>query len=282
MLTVTNVSGFSDDGDMTLLGIIRRCGLENNLQVCLDAADTRSFASTGQSTWKDARGSGHDFFRGTTSTPNGQTAFVGLIGQPLAESTYMKTNIANAAGGYLYANTYPTWFNNMITVGGKYTIMAHIYFPALPASSYSANLLCSVPSGSSDTNNIIIQMGDNASSPDNTNTFQILTDYAGSAGSIAYYLGTTSVTTGWNFIGISVDDTVPSVVELVNGVTASSSNRITNHGGTTTPSIFMNVDGTLGDSVQVDQRLSCMGIWAGTALTAAQMLQIYKEFKPRL
>lgn len=118
---VSRGGGYPANG--SLLDIINRLGLATNLELCLDAGDSRSYNATGS--WLDVSGHGYDFFLGDDAgADTDDPTFNGSIGG-LSASEFFSFD-----GGdfFEYDTTNETWMDNIHKDNAAFTIALIFYW----------------------------------------------------------------------------------------------------------------------------------------------------------
>jgi hypothetical protein len=257
MLTTTNLVGFgADSGSPFLLDIIRELGLTANLNLVLDAGDTRSYDGSSQ-TWTDASGNGNNFFRGTTIGADAtDPTFNGTAGVA-TEGTYFSFD----GGDYFTETAAHTFADNWHKDNGALSIIAVQY-----GAGFSF-LFSNTPASTADGIQLTVGAANSVFSHAITNaTVETLTGPA--------------ATSTWNFVGVSFNEAGPTT-DLRTNATASAPSTTAS---TTTDNNSQPIRiGAAGDATQINpagERLACVAAWS-TPIGATALAALYARLKAR-
>lgn len=268
----------------TMYDILNRYDYTSNLKLCLDAADHNSWNGSGGK-WLDRSGGGYDFFLGTTT---GSDSTDPTFGGSEMGSREGNSYFTFDGGDYFqYDTTNESWMNDLHKNGKKYTIATWIYLPNLTNRARVAST-----GGSSNPDgfnmDIINSTGElyfeTSNSSGNGGT-GIHVQFFGPSSTTRLYL-----TTGWNFVGVSLDLS-DAFYNYWYGVVNSSSDSDL---GTTKEFTTANANGTMklgmgswhtdtgmgGGSVSTyympsNTRIGSFCVWTGGFLTIAQLQNIF-------
>lgn len=275
VLCVNNIASFQNGPkDLYLRDLITELGQATNLSICIDAADPRSYAGTGQ-TISDRSGNANDFYFGTTSSvevgvdPSWNAGPTNNNGAGVAdENTYFSivvgTRIANVTNG---APASTNWFRNNGVV--------------------SAVSVQYMPTGAPGYGNAVFSTGDI-----NAGTFRGGTFYAYNPSSttnpyLSYWRtdGTpesifssfSGTGSSWNFYGYAFDEAAGTIAFVVNsssetksGVFSAATIAFTNQNH-----LSYGVPSSSGTG-----RVACTAVW-NRALTTTELLSFYTQLKAR-
>lgn len=254
-----------------LMNVLTTLGLTTNLELCLDAADTQSYSS-GQK-WLDRSGNGVDFFLGADI--NASTDDPTLTGAPGAPTTYW---LFDGGDFFRYDSTNETWMENLHKDNAVFTFVAFIY-----------------QDDAGDDTEIFGTNGEASSNVGiswESNNGVITVKVADGSGSLALNpLGDTTLSaTSWHMVGLSLNEAGGASGSFLyadgayNQVSASD----TFDGAYATPSAsnatFTAEIGATGNATTVSdagQRIACIAVWEGTALTKANMDSIWSAMRGR-
>jgi hypothetical protein len=258
--------GFSISGK-DLIDLLIDMGLTNNLELCLDAADSSSYSGSGQ-TWNDVSGNGHNFFRGSTSSSqSSDPTFNGSAGGR-SSSEYWSFD-----GGdfFKYSTTNEDWMNRLHKNNATFTLICWIY---LKDSTVNQHLFI-------DFDNVDTDVGMQVSIAFEQNQIGFFVANSGTV----YTNGSSSeglflTEDAWNFVGISVDEAGGSLLWHVNGSGGSESVTYTNP-STSNASDTVTISGDESIFLTSGTRIAQYAIWEGVALTAGNMVEIFQATRGR-
>ncbi len=249
-----------------LYDVLTFLGLLPGVYVCLDARDASSY-TTGQ-TWSDRSGNGIDFYRGTTSGTQGtDPTFTGSAGDIGAYWSFDGGDYFTVAAG----NT--TRINNLHKNNAIFSMVMWFY----RTTSGAVVALAGTAFGSSA--NVGVQLFVAASG-----NLQLGLRKGGSSEFFTGSGAPLASATGWNFVGFSQDEAVGAggLNFYVNGQQYGSVNGAYTSPSASNATHAMNIAAAgNGDTPFPNgNRLAMFGLWEGSALSASEMLNIYRWTAP--
>jgi hypothetical protein len=247
-----------------LYDIIKELGLTTNLNLCLDAADPRSYDGVSQ-TWTDIIG-GNNYFRGATSSSEStDPTFNGTAGNPGA-GTYFSFD----GGDHFNETSAQTFADNWHKNNGACSMVCVCW----PKSSKA------VQSG------IWSNRGPLASSPGivwENNGSQKLTFRHSTADATSEALTTTAVMTGdsYNFAGSSWDEATTTLLSQINGTAESvAGTASTATAANANVNVIGSETGATDRWFENTERIVGLLLWS-QALTANALTSFYTEVRSR-
>jgi hypothetical protein len=259
----------------TLYEAIQRLGITSGLKLCLDAGDISSYDGSSQ-TWTDRSGGSYSFYRGSGSGSDGaDPTFNGTAGNQTSSEYF-----ALDGGDYFTLNqANPSWVTAMHKTGATFTIAEWVRPGTIGAGNYYG-YLGDQTSGSPTTGFVF---GINAA------------DLGGATGALAAQINNASVSkwlktstalvTGstWNFVAVSLDMGAGTVVMQINGTQESTGSQAFTPSPATGAAAATLQIGATGSGTYPDtaERYGEVGIWQGTALSAAQLSALYEATRSK-
>lgn len=269
MLQLTQLSGFgaasgvSADSQFLYDQIVRR-SLTSQLQLCLDAGDSRCYDGSSQ-TWSDCSGNGHDFERGTSgSVESIDPSWTGSIGS-WADSTYF----AFDGTQYFTPTSFHTFAQGWHKNNGAFTMAAIVYLPTF----VGVEIIFSTRNGSAADAGVNFRM---------TGAGLLTCSHSiSTSGREVVSSAAAATQNSWNFLAISFDEATTTMRMQINGTaetpTASASTDTDNHAD---PMAIGNVP-DLGDPISAGHRMAAFAAW-NTALGATALANLYADAKTRI
>lgn len=252
---------------LSLYETLRNLHLTDNLKLCLDAGDRRSFEGGGD-TWRDLSGGGYDFYRGSgTGSDAADPTHNGVSGRRTRDEYF-----SFDGGDWLtLAQSNPTWVNNLHKDNAKYTIASWFYTPNT-ATGLTETILGNAATGVGAIFGVgLVADGDlGMATLNGTTTSRITTASA------------RLVSAQWNFLAASVDEGASSGVLQINGTQEAFSFSYTSP--TAADAEFTVRIADNGNGVRpfkVSDRLGNLAAWEGVALSSAQLTAIYGASRAR-
>lgn len=263
----------SGGGGVTLMSALTTASLTTNLKLCLDAGDVSSYDPSVQTDkWLDRSGAGYDFYRGSgTGSDAADPTFTGSAG-------VLGSYWALDGGDYFtYDTTNEAWMQTLHKNSAVFSLVAFYYQDGasdsigffansgggIPTTGIRINidlatLLLTVSNASSDA---LFVVTDSALSANGWHMIGIsLTEATGSGGGFFYTDGA--------YNQVSASDTFNSTYASPSASNATTTTQICAYGGGSEPA-------------SAGQRLGCMAVWQGTALTKANMDTIWAAMRGR-
>lgn len=250
----------------SLSQIISDLGLTSGLKLCLDAGDSASYDPGVQTVrWLDTSGNGYDFFRGATgSSEASDPTFNGSAGG-LSSGEYWSFD----GGDYFtYDTTNETWMNNLHKDGSTFTIIAITYKPSLGSlvrifstGSTATAAGCRILTSATDIFNFIIANG---------------------TASQTVFQSSNTIPVGWSVLAFSYNEATGAFIYQCNG--AEQTGSVTFSSPTTSNASMAARIGVQYGTVSPSSngiRNACIGFWEGTALSSAQLTDLYDAIKER-
>lgn len=268
MIIGGNLGMIASGGPAALYDAIVAAGLSTNLKLCLDAGDASSYSGSGQK-WLDRSGGGYDFFRGVNVTvTTDDPTFNGTSGG-LTSSEYFSYDGADC---FQYDTALETWMNNLHKEAAKFTILGVGYSPASAGGQQFVST--SEYSGGASGGIEFIWNG---------STLELIVMRGGTNLAVNPYVSSTRPVGGWFGIALSIDENAGASGGIFwrDGATLSTFNpayttpttsaadfplRIGSFRGTPTVPTYFTSSG---------DRLACLAIWEGGALTATDLNNIW-------
>lgn len=250
----------------SLVDIISKLGLTSGLQLCLDAGDATSYPGSGQ-LWIDLSGNGYDFYRGTSSSSEGNDpTFNGSAGG-LSANEYWSFD----GGDYFtLAQANPTWVNNIPKDNAKLTIMVWAYLPAIASVGF-AGTQGNLPS------NVGFLFGQSGTG------FEAYTVSSDTSGVNNSFTGPSLVRSAWSFTCVSIDESAGAGIWGVDATQTPFDATYVNTPATANSTYTMQI-GTRGNGtvpLQNGSRMAEFAAWEGVALTSSQISDLYNLTRRR-
>lgn len=248
------------------INVIRRLGLNNSLQVCLDAGDDLSYSS-GQ-VWFDTSGNGYDFNRGATSgAESSDPTFNGTAGRR-TDGEYWSFD-----GGdfFTYDTTTEAWMQTLHQNNALFTLAGWWYLP-----SASFHLLVTTLGGGTAASSDGISF--------QTTATRELTLFVGSAATADTTLTSTIqfANSAWTFIAVSLDEAAGASGSLwqINEAQETFNGTYSAPSAVAADGAFQL--GARGSSFPLasGSRLGMMNIWT-RALSAAELTTLFHATRNR-
>jgi len=267
MMMAAGGSGGFGDAD-TLVQILTDLSLTTNLKLCLDAADGNSYTSGEK--WLDTSGGDYDFMLGTeTGSPSsGDEPTFNGVADDKSSSEYFSFD-----GGDLfkYDTSTETWMDALHEEAAVFTIFMVMW----PNTATTHHMLGTGQRAWARGMRLNL----------NNTQGHSITVSKGSSPAVLSVVGDTGFTSGqWNMSAFVIDENGGSVSffwrdKAYNQVSASN----TFDASYTSPSSGaaaypMEIGGNGGDDkAPANTRIACVAIWQGTALTKANLDDIYDQ-----
>ena len=259
-----------------LIEVLTALSLTTNLKVCLDAGDVVSYDGSAQD-WTDRSGNiGSDEFQlgATDQATTDDPLFNGTAGG-LSVAEYFSYD-----GGdhFLYPSTIETWADALHKDSAIFSVFAVVY---RVAASSSVHTLFATKDGSAGERGFLIEI----STTDKLSIFGA----DGSATDINVASDTAIDLDAWNAIGWSITEGGGDASFFWdNGAYNQVSSSDTFDAAYTTPSASSAAGAGVigardGPTAQAEsgERIACLAIWQGTALTKANLDAIYAQIRGR-
>jgi hypothetical protein len=257
----------------TLLEAIKFVGVETNLRVCLDAGDSRSYDGSSQ-TWTDQSGGGFSFFRGTTGSGEASDpTFNGTAGRQ-SSGEYFSVD----GGDWFTLNqSNPSWLDSFHKASAKFTICEWVYLNNIVStSSFFGSIGDNQVSGATGAG---ITFGSSGST---LLALDFLVTNAVPAVVYEKKTSNTATNNSWNFLSVSVDMTIGTVIYRINGNTETyTSQSYTSPASVTSKSTIQLAAGGGGafpDST--GERWGEVALW-DRALSATELSNLFTATRQR-
>ena len=257
----------SSGGGTTLMSALTTAALTTNLKLCLDAGDSASYDPGVQTDkWLDRSGGGYDFYRGSgTGSDAADPTFNGSGG---VVNSYWSFD----GGDYFtYDTTNETWMQTLHKNGAVFSAVWFYY----KGATNNATII-----GTNNTLNTGIELSTGGS------IVQMVVLNAGALG-VLVQSDAAITTNGWHMVGVSVTENggASGAFFYVDGGYAQVSGVDTWNPNYTSPSA-----GNAGNTMTLcslpatnfypsANKLSCLAVWQGTALTKANMDTIWAAMR---
>ena len=256
---------------VTLFTVIQNVGLTANLEVALDAGDATSYTS-GQS-WKDLSGNGIDFFRGTDGTAEASDpTFNGSPGK-LTLNEYWSFD-----GGdqFRYDSANETWMQNMHKNSALFTLLTFVYL-----GSTSNQGIMGTGTGSADVG---IEYRTKAAEE------QELRIFAGGSTSITKRTDAAVSTGAFHMLALSIDEATGAgggffykdgAYDQVGAADTFDATYTAPSAASATYTLELGSRGNTSQNLTSGSRMACFAAWEGTALTKANLDDIWSRMRDR-
>ncbi len=253
----------------SMIDVINRQGLTSGLKLCLDAADASSYTS-GQS-WLDLSGNGYDFFRGATnSATTDDPTFNGSAGGRSSAEHW-----SFDGGDYFgYDTANETWMQNLHKDNAAFTILTWVNSAAAAAARAIA--------GSCSINNTQTGINFNVNATDKL-TIQVM-NASGTGFALNVATAASITEAAWQMLAVTIDEAAGTGSFVMNGTAASfTSTYTTPTAGSATRVLALGCNGVSGGAnlFPSGSLQAIVAAWEGTALTAAQLAQIFTATRGR-
>lgn len=275
MLHATTLCGFGGNAQSqhpTLIEVLTSLGLTTNLELCLDAGDSLSYVS-GQK-WLDRSGNGADFFLGAdVNASTDDPTFTGIPGHT-SPSAYFSFDGGDV---FTYDTTNETWMQNLHKNNAIFTVVAFYY----QDGAGDEMTFC----GGGAIADIGINFDTSAGSPRQP-------QLRVGPGVLAVVADTALGSGAWHMVGLSLNEATGAGGGFFysdgayNQVSASDTFTSTYTSPSSSDMTHTFQVGASGNGPSVNpttdgQRLSCIAIWEGTALSKANMDSIWAAMRGR-
>lgn len=251
--------------------IVRRLGLTAGLKLALDMGDLVSNPGSGQKLL-DLAGSGYDFFRGNSNTATtDDPSFNGTAGR-LSSAEYLGFD-----GGDVmrYDTTNETWMQNLHKNNAVFTFILGVYWPGEGTGDQGILGTSGIDGGGTIGVDWMINDAEGNTSDFVVRNSGVVTRFRADA---------VPCVTGWNIIGISVNEAAgaDAMITMVNGKTTSQDATYTSPSASNaSQTLELMSRGNGGKKAPNGARFGFCVAWEGTALSAAQMLAFYEAIRGR-
>lgn len=247
-------------GAVYLYDILKGLGLLSSFQLCLDAADPRSYDGVSQ-TWTDIIG-GNNFFLGADGSATGtDPTFVGGKG-----AANQNTSFSFDGGDYFTEVAAHTFADNWHKDNGQFTVVFVFY----NVGGTSRRVFSNSSTAQEDGIGISISA-----------TEKVSVAHATSNVARETVAGTVSATPGsWNFVGLSFNEAALAIATNVNGVTESiaiTASTATDNNG---EPLRIAADGDASSPMLAGERLACIAA-GSTALGLEALANIRTRLRAR-
>jgi len=263
---------FSASTFPTLKNVLVNLGLTTNLKLCLDSGDISGYVS-GQS-WLDTSGGGYDFFRGADiNASTDDPTFNGVSG------SVTKNEYFSYDGGdfFQYDTTNESWMDNLHKNNAIFSIVAFYYQDAdLDQSAFFTTAQDNTEIGINFSHQASGGGTFNLNVPNGVPGFALSVTGATDPADTAWHMASCSLNEATGAAGgflyldgaynqVAASDTFTSTYTTPSAAAATRTARI----------------GWLVSPDSAGQRIACIGVWEGTALTKANMDSIWAAMRSR-